>query len=135
MRAGLMVAAVCAATAAMAAEPGVRLELNKLEPRDKACRIYVVVGNDSATTYQAFKTELILFRPDGVIERRIAVDLAPVRPSKTTVKSFDLDGSACDGIGSVLLNDVTECKSEGTAIEDCASRVTVSSRASVPLTR
>ena len=75
---------------------GITLELNKLEKSDKGCRAYVVVTNTTTTAYEAFKLDLVMFQSDGIVGRRFALDLAPVRPDKRSVKLFDLDGAQCD---------------------------------------
>ena len=81
------------------------IELNKLEPQKESCRAYVVVTNNSSTVYQALKLDLVLFQPDGVIGRRFALDLGPLKAQKRSVKLFDLD-TPCDQVGSLLINDV-----------------------------
>jgi hypothetical protein len=116
-------------------ESGISLELNKLEPSDKGCRAYVVVSNPTSTTYDANKLDLVMFQTDGVIGRRFALDLAPLRPSKRAVKLFELDGTQCDGIGSFLVNDVMECKADGSAVNDCLARMKVNSLTKVEISK
>ncbi len=113
----------------------ISVELNKLEPQDKGCRAYIVVDNTSSTGYQAMKLDLVIFQPDGVIGRRVAVDLAPLKPSKKTVKLFDLDGTECDKIGSLLINDIVECKSDAGPVDQCLAGLKVSSLTSVQLSK
>jgi hypothetical protein len=113
----------------------ISLELNKLEPADKGCRAYVVVSNPSAVSFDAFKLDLVMFQADGIIGRRFAVDLAPLRPSKRTVKLFELDGTSCDSIGSFLVNDVMECRSEAGPVADCLARMKVSSLTKVEISK
>ena len=113
----------------------VTLELNKLEVSDKGCRAYVVVSNPSSTTYDAYKLDLVMFQNDGVIGRRFALDLAPLRPSKRTVKLFELDSTSCDNIGSFLVNDVLECRAKGGPVTDCLSRLKVSSLTKVGISK
>lgn len=105
------------------------VELNKLESVDKGCRAYVVVKNSGDTNYQTFKLDLVLFQTDGIIGRRFALDLAPLKPEKRVVKLFDLDGTTCDRIGTLLINDVLECKSDAGSSDNCLARMSVSSRA------
>src|SRR5690606_17951637 len=64
---------------AMAEPNGLTVELNKLESQGSGCRAYMVVQNDSDTSYKAFKLDLVLFQSDGVIGRRFAMDLAPLK--------------------------------------------------------
>jgi hypothetical protein len=121
--------------AAPAADTNVAVELNKLEPSDKGCRAYVVVSNSSTQTFDTFKLDLVMFQKDGVIGRRFALDLAPVRPSKRTVKLFELDNTKCEDIGSFLVNDVMECRSDASAVTDCLARLKVTSLTKVEISK
>ena len=114
---------------------GITLELNKIEKSDKGCRAYVVVTNPTPTSYEAFKLDLVMFQTDGVVGRRFALDLAPVRPDKRTVKLFDLDGGQCDGIGSFLINDVMECRTSSGPATDCLARLKVKSLTKVQISK
>ena len=114
---------------------GISLELNKLEASDKGCRAYVVVTNPTDTTYDAYKLDLVMFQPDGIIGRRFAVDLAPLRPSKRTVKLFELDDIQCDGIGSFLVNEVMECRSSAGPVDDCLAGMKVKSLTKVEISK
>jgi hypothetical protein len=114
---------------------GVSLELNKLEKSDKGCRAYVVVTNPTSTTYDAFKLDLVLFQTDGVIGRRLALDLSPVRPDKRSVKLFDLEGAKCEDIGSFLVNDVLDCKTSAGPATDCLARLKVKSLTKVEISK
>lgn len=118
------------------AEPAkLDIELNKLEAQGNGCRAFFVVGNDSAAEYEALKLDLVLFQPDGVIGRRFLVNLAPIKASKRTVKQFDLEGTPCDQVGSLLVNDVLECKATTGPVEDCLSGLTVKSLTKVQLSK
>jgi hypothetical protein len=113
----------------------VNVELNKLEPVDQNCRAYVVVTNGTETNFKSFKMDLVLFQTDGVIGKRFSIDLAPLRPKKKSVKLFDIDGMSCDKIGSMLVNDVMECKSDTGAGQNCLQELTTSSRTKVQLSK
>lgn len=117
-----------APAAATAEEGTVAIELNKLEPKDGDCRAYFVIDNESGRTYETLKLDLVLFRPDGVIGQRFAVELAPLKAKKRTVKLFDVAGTACDEVGSFLINDVMECKAGTEDVPDCLQDLSVSSR-------
>ncbi|MGI8723894.1 MAG: hypothetical protein ACR2J1_00675 [Methyloceanibacter sp.] len=121
--------------AAWAQENSIAIELNKLEPQDKQCRAYLVIQNKRSTDFSALKLDLVLFRPDGVIGRRFAVELAPLKANKRTVKLFDLEGIACDEVGSFLINDVMECKAEAGPLDDCLQNITASTLTNVQLTK
>jgi hypothetical protein len=129
----LLAAAVPSVLAA--APSDITLELNKLEPTDIGCRVYIVLDNRSESAFSAFRLDLILFQPDGVIGKRLTLDLAPVKPKKRLVKAFDIDKTKCDGIGSVLVNDAPECRTEAGPVENCLDRVELKSLAAVQLSK
>jgi len=132
----LGIAAACLTIGALPAlaEPNaLTVELNKLEPQGAGCRAYMVVQNDDSTAYSTFKLDLVLFQQDGVIGRRFAMDLAPLKAQKRTVKLFDLDNIACDKIGSFLINDVVECKTDAGPVDNCLAGITVKSLTGVQL--
>lgn len=114
---------------------GISLELNKLEASDKGCRVYVVITNPTDAAYDAYRLDLVMFQPDGIIGRRFAVELAPLKPSKRVVKPFDLDNIQCDGIGSFLVNDVLECRSSAGPVSDCLSGLKVNSLTKVEISK
>lgn len=136
-RALFVAAAICLAGLPGAAQDArtLGIELNKLEPIDKGCRAYVVIDNVSTTEYEALKLDLFMFRTDGVIGRRFAIDLAPVKGSKRTVKLFDLAGAVCTEVGSFLVNEVLECKAGGAQVPDCLARLAPTSRAEAKLSK
>lgn len=103
------------------------VELNKLEQGEKGCRAYLVVDNPADKGFQVLKLDMVLFQPDGIIGKRIALDLAPLKPTKRAVKLFDLDGIGCDKISSVLINDVLDCKVEGGQPQECLTGMTLKS--------
>ncbi len=131
----LLAAALAVATVSMtgpapvaAAEGSVAIELNKLEPKGSDCRAYFVIDNKSETAYETLKLDFILFRSDGIIDQRFAVELAPLKPKKRTVKLFDVANTSCDDVGSFLINDVMECRAGSEDVSDCLQNLTVSSR-------
>jgi len=121
--------------AARAEQGAMSVQLNKVEAQGKGCRTYFVITNKSAATYKVLKLDLIVFRPDGVIGRRFAADLGPIKPNKRTVKLFDLDDTSCDQIGSILINDVLDCKVGDAQEADCLADITPSSLAKAQLTK
>lgn len=107
----------------------VTLELNKLEPVNGNCRAYMVFANPTETAFTAFKLDLLVFDVDGVIQKRLAVDAAPLRAAKTSVKLFDITGVTCDRIDRLLLNDFYDCGDASGRLTGCLDRVVTSTRA------
>ena len=121
---------------ATTAEPGaIAIELNKLETQGSQCRAYFVVTNKNSADYEELKLDLVLFRPDGVIGRRFAVDLAPLKSNKRTVKLFELADTPCDDVGSLLINEVMGCRAGSGPVADCLNDISVSSLTKAQLTK
>lgn len=113
-------------------EPIATLELNKLEARSGACSAFLVAKNAISEKISSLNLDLVVFDQDGVIARRLAVDMGPLRSHKTVVKAFTIDGLACAQIDRLLLNDVISCQGESGTIDDCVDRVDTSSRHPTP---
>ena len=144
--AATMSAAITVPTAGIAQVPGsqgsdgtgtggIALELNKLETVKSACRAYLVVQNHTGSALTALKLDLVMFGSDSVIERRLAVETAPLSAGKTAVRLFDMEGTACAGISRVLLNDVLACRDADGDRGECLSEIKTSSRAEAEFIR
>lgn len=110
--------------AAIAAEERARVELNAIESADQRCRVTFVIENKS-TALDSLKLDLVFFRTDGSIERRLATELGPIRATKTMVRTFAPEGE-CKQIGAVLVNDVTGCAPDNPTA--CLDGLALSSR-------
>ncbi len=117
------------------AQDNIEIELNKLEDQDGSCRAYLVFRNQTDAQYSEFKLDLVMFGSDGVINRRLAVDSSPLRPNKTSVKLFDIDGLSCEGISLILINDVLSCKDGYDERDDCVNLIEASSKGDVSLVK
>ncbi len=118
----------CGPAFAQPAAP-LRIELNRLEPRDGgACRVWLVLGNGGAEPLDPLRLDLVLFGRDGVVARRVAVDVGPLAAGRTGARIFDLSGLGCEGIGGVLLNDVLACGADPASRAACAERAALASR-------
>ena len=111
------------------AQAGLTIELNKLEPLDKSCRAYFVVDNAGDKAYQSLKLDLVIFLPSGVIDRRVRIDLAPLKAAKRSVRQFDFEGLACDKVGSVLVDEAVACTTDAGPVTDCFSGMVLKSLA------
>lgn len=128
----LVSVALCGTAEAMT-KGRVGVELNKLESVGDACRAYLVLSNGAGVTLKSLKLDLVMFDPEGVVTRRLAVEAAPISKGKTSIKVFDIAGMACGGISRVLLNGVMSCADAKAKRDDCAALIQVSHRTKVPL--
>ncbi len=127
------VPAAASPAAASSAAGKIGIELNKVEAYEKGCRFFVVVNNATEQAYPALKLDMALFQPDGVIARQFALDLSPLKAQKKTVKQFDMEGVACDKVGSLFINDVRECKADQGPAPDCLKNLATSTLSNVQL--
>jgi len=127
----LLLALLGAAAPTLAAENGVSVELNKLEPNGAACRAYLVLENGTGSAFGTLKLDLVMFDSDGVVAKRLAVETAPLPAGKTSLKVFDIEGLACEAVGRVLLNDVMACADASGARDDCLGLVAPAARGPV----
>jgi hypothetical protein len=109
------------------------VELNRLEDQGGHCRAYLVISNPGSAEFSGFTLDLVVFDRGGTIMHRLAVDAAPVRPAKTSVKVFDIAETACGTIGSILINDVIRCRDKGGDVAGCIDRLTTASKLTVSL--
>lgn len=114
---------------AQEAAPKIGLELNRLEAREGgSCRVWLLLRNPAAEAVDPLRLDLLVFGKDGVIGRRMALDLGPLPAEKTMARIFDLSGQACDGIGSLLMNDLLACGASTETRNACLPRLSLSSR-------
>jgi len=101
------------------------VELNSVETAENRCRLTFVIENKGKTAIESLKLDLALFNTDGAVYRRMLVDMAPLRPAKTIVKTFSTEGD-CAQLGSLLVNEVTACQPGEPAT--CQDQLSLSSR-------
>jgi hypothetical protein len=117
-----------ASLAAGGASP-IRIELNKLEKSGEACRAYLLIDNGKGEALRSLKLDLFALDPDGVIAKRVALEVGPFDAGKTVVKVFEFAGLPCDRLARILLNDVMACDAPDGARTDCLARIETASRA------
>ena len=127
--------ALAPATARTEDAAPITIELNRLEPQPDlkpaaGCRAWLLMRNPGAEALDPLRLDLLLFGKDGVIARRLALDVGPVPANKTMARVFDLSALPCESIGGVLLNDVLACNKGDDGRAACAARITTASRVS-----
>lgn len=125
------VIALLIATTAGAATSGVLIELNKLKPVDNACRAFLVTQNLTDKHFKKLKLDLVMFNKKGIVARRLAIGLGPLRPGKTSVKVFDISKIKCQNLGQFLMNGTLACTTPKGPVENCTSLISVSARGSI----
>jgi hypothetical protein len=108
------------------------IELNRLQKVNDACRLSFVFTNKLPFEVAALSIETVLFNDAGQVDRLLALKSRPLTPGKIRVQQFDLSGTTCEGIGRLLVNDVTDCKAGDLTPAQCLERIEPSSRADIP---
>ncbi|HLS18753.1 MAG TPA: hypothetical protein VK090_03000 [Paracoccaceae bacterium] len=108
------------------------IELNRLDAAENTCKASLVVSNGTGTGFESLVLDLVMFDSDGIIAGRMAVELAPLPPAKTSVRAFSLGGMECESVGRVLLNTVVACETAEGEQDRCLEMIRTSSRTDVP---
>lgn len=132
---GLVSAALTGAVPARAQDSGLAIELNKVEDFGEGCMASFVFQNNLGATLDRFNLDLFLFDTEGVIVRRVLIDMAPLVNGKTRVAQFHLHSGACAELSRILVNDFPQCRAESGEGVDCLAGLTVSSRSAIALAK
>ncbi len=108
------------------------LSLDTLEPVEAGCRLSFVVTNGMAAEIGELSVEIAVFGAQGGFEKMLRLNFGLLLDGKTRVRQFDVAGTPCEGIGSVLVNDVAACEAAALEPLDCLRALDVSSRGGVP---
>lgn len=126
----------CAVVPALA-EPGrLTVELNKFEEIETGgCRAFFLFRNQTELSFDGFEMSLAIMDSQGVIDRLLSIDAAPLPVSRTTLKLFEIPETACSGISEILLHELTSCKPQNAEEMDCFPILDLNSRAAAALVK
>ena len=112
------------------------IEINKFEEiTGGGCRAFFLFQNATPTSFEGFEMSLAIFDKQGVIDRLLSIDAAPLPVARTTLKLFEVPQIACTDIGQVLLHDVPVCKPQNAENTDCYPLIDLSSKTSAQLVK
>lgn len=135
-RIGIIVAALLLLPGLATAQEGrLTVELNKTEDVETGCRSYFLFRNRTDLTLAAFEMSLAILNTEGVIDRLLTIDAAPLPAERTTLKLFEIPETDCGSIGEILLHDIASCRPQNGEERDCFALVDLSSRAAAPLVK
>lgn len=131
-------AAVAAMTAfpALAADGRMLVELNKFEDIDGGgCRAFFLFRNGTDNSFDGFEMSLAILDTNGVIDRLLSIDAAPLPVARTTLKLFEIPDISCGAISEVLLHEMTSCKPQNADEADCFPILDLKSKTSAALVK
>ena len=118
------------------AASGLTVEMNKFEEAPGGgCRAFFLFRNQSGKTFEGFEMSLAILDTNGVIDRLLSIDAAPLPAGRTTLKLFEIPGLACTDISEVLLHEIPVCKPQNEEATDCFPLVTLSSKTQAKLVK
>ena len=133
---GLLAALIGLGGPAFAQDGGLTVEMNKFEESEGGgCRAFFLFRNRSPKTFEAFEMSLAILDSNGVIDRLLSIDAAPLPAGRTTLKLFEVPEIACARISEVLLHEVSACRPQNEPEMDCFPLLTLSSKTSAALVK
>lgn len=119
------------------AETGqLHVELNKTEEIDGGgCRAFFLFRNQTGKSFAGFEMSLAILDGQGVIDRLLSIDAAPLPVQRTTLKLFEIPEISCGNISEILLHDVTACQPQNEDQMDCFPILSLGSKAAAQLVK
>lgn len=115
---------------------GLTVEMNKFEQNEGGgCRAFFLFRNRTPTNFEAFEMSLAILDQNGVIDRLLSINAAPLLANRTTLKLFEIPEIACDRISEVLLHEISACKPQNEAEMDCFPILNLDSKTSAALVK
>ena len=132
----VVVAALLAGAPAGAQDGRLTVELNKLEDAEGGgCQAFFLFRNGTGLALEAFEMSLAVLDADGVIDRLLTIDAAPLPPARTTLKLFEIPDLSCAGISEILLHEIAACRPQNAEEMDCFAVIDLASRAGAALVK
>lgn len=122
--------------AASAQDSQLTVELNKFEEIDEGgCRAFFLFRNQTGKSFEGFEMSLAILDAQGVIDRLLSIDAAPLSVARTTLKLFEIPDIACANISEILLHEITSCKPQNEDEIDCFPILGLESKTSASLVK
>lgn len=78
---------------------------------------------------------LAILDSNGVIDRLLSIDAAPLPVRRTVLKLFEIPGLGCEEISEVLLHDMTACRPQNSDPIDCFPILALESKTAAALAK
>ncbi|MFT7594276.1 MAG: hypothetical protein ACI8R4_001596 [Paracoccaceae bacterium] len=133
---GGAVMAACLGLPAWAESGRLLVELNKFEEIDSGgCRAFFLFRNQTNNSFDGFEMSLAILDSNGVIDRLLSIDAAPLPVARTTLKLFEIPETSCVGISEILLHELTSCRPQNADETDCFPILDLNSKTSAALVK
>jgi hypothetical protein len=130
------IACIFLASAASAQSGSLSVELNKFESGDTGgCQAYFLFRNDTGKSFEGFEMSLAILDSDGVIDRLLSIDAAPLPVQRTTLKLFAIPDIECANISEIVLHDMPACRPQNEDEVDCFDFLELGSKTNAQLVK
>lgn len=109
------------------------LELNNTKQMEQSCRFSFLFENKMGQTVDDLGLEVAILDKDDLAQDFLLINSGRLTPNKRRIQQFDLPDLICADIGSVLINDVSECKSAELTAADCLDAIKPNSKINIKL--
>jgi hypothetical protein len=99
--------------------PHLALELNKAETIGSGCRVTFKATNYFPEKLEDINIEVYLVDADGIVLQSVQFPFGYVLAGKARFAKFDIKNTACDGIGSMFVNEFKSCKGKTDMAAQC----------------
>lgn len=124
------------ASIASAQSGSLSVELNKFEPGETGgCQAYFLFRNQTGKSFEGFEMSLAILDSEGVIDRLLSIDAAPLPVQRTTLKLFAIPDIACADISEIVLHDMPVCKPQNEENTDCFEFLDLGSKTDASLVK
>jgi hypothetical protein len=131
-----LILALFSAAPVLSAEGRLTVELNKFEQDEGGgCRAFFLFRNQTGLTLEGFEMSLAVLNTQGVIDRLLSIDAAPLPAARTTLKLFEIPETSCGSISEILLHDIPSCRPQNEAETDCFALIDLDSKTSAALVK
>ena len=128
--------ALGAGTSATAQSPQLTVELNKFEVVEAGgCRAFFLFRNETGKAFEGFEMSLAILNGDGVIDRLLNIDAAPLPVARTTLKLFEIPEIACTDVSEILVHAIDTCQPQNEDNIDCFPMIDLVSRTPAALVK
>ncbi|MEM9330755.1 MAG: hypothetical protein AAGA53_05485 [Pseudomonadota bacterium] len=109
----------------------ITLELNKIEPVGNDCLLTFVVSSKSAKNLNKLAYEFVVFDDQFRVQRMTVFDFRELEAGKLRVRQFQLPETKCEGLGRLLINDVSSCDGSEVDASLCTQGLTLTNKTKI----
>lgn len=109
------------------------LELNNARQVESSCRVSFMFHNELGGTVDDIAMEVAILDKTQMTQEFLLINTGRLTHGKRRVLQYDLADLSCENIGTILINDVSDCQMKEMTAADCLDSIRPSSRIDIKL--